>query len=204
MMAMQTSRRLPVILFAAALVVPCAVRMTASPATAWTAAQPGRDIWIAKAPKGNFQPLKDPNGLFTMEIPRRDWSIVPGAGVVVASVVNKKGDAAIVVEQAALKQALAPDDITDLFADLERELIVERQPKAADFQTRVLEDGGRKLVAVQFVRPGMTGMERVRQFSIPAGRRLYRVSCVASLGSYAANEIWFAHAVATFVTTATE
>jgi len=44
----------------------------------------------------------------------------------------------------------------------------------------------------------------VRQFSVPAGRRLYRISCVAALGSYAANEAWFAHAVATFVTTATE
>ena len=204
MKVMRTGRRLLVVLFAAAFIVPCVTLLVATPAAAQSGVQPGRDVWVAKAPKGNFRPLKDPSGLFTMEIPRRDWSIVPGAGAVVTSVVNKKGDAAIVIEQASLKQALAPDDITDLFADLERELVLEREPKATDFQTRVLEDGGRKLVAVQFVRPGMTGMERVRQFSIPAGRRLYRISCVAALGSYAANEAWFAHAVATFVTTATE
>jgi len=204
MMVTRIGARLLVILFAAAFIVPHVARLAAAPSAAQAGVQPGRDVWVAKAAKGNFRPLKDPNGQFTMEIPRRDWSIVPGAGAVVTSVVNKKGDAVIVIEQAALKQALAPDDITDLFADLERELVLEREPKATDFQTRVLDGGGRKLVAVQFVRPGMTGMERVRQFSIPAGRRLYRVSCVAALGSYAMNEPWFAHAVATFVVTATE
>ena len=185
---------------ASALAVACVAALAALPvASAQAPTQAVRDTWVARMPKAGVLSLKDPGGLFTMDYPRRDWTVVPGAGPIVATIVNKKGDAAIVIEQAVLKQPLAPADITELFAELELELVRERQPRATDFQSRVIGYEGRTLAALQFVRPGVTGMERVRQFSIPAGLRLYRVSCVAALGSFAANETWFAHAAATFL-----
>ncbi len=38
----------------------------------------------------------------------------------------------------------------------------------------------RRLVAVQYSRPGVLGSERVRQYSVPVGTELYRVTCISS------------------------
>jgi hypothetical protein len=154
--------------------------------------------WVARMPRGTTQPFKDPNGRFGFEVPRKDWLVVPGGGPIFVAIISKKGDAALFVERALLKQPLAPEDITELFAELEIELVKERVPNATDFQTQVIEVDGRKLVAVQYLRQGVTGPERVRQYSIPAGQHLFRLSCVASVGSFAAADRVFAHAAATF------
>ena len=161
------------------------------------AGQP-QSTWFGKASGGGTQTFKDPDGRFTFEFPKKDWMALPVGGPIVATVASKKGDAAIVVEHGWLKQPLAPSDITDLFAELEVEVIRERVPKATDFQTQIIDAGDQRIVAVQYVRQGLTGMERVRQDPIPAGRHLYRISGVAALVSFGSIERWFAHAAATF------
>lgn len=162
---------------------------------------PAQPSWFAKTPKASVQAFKDPDGRFTFEYPKKDWMAYPGGGPIVATVASKKGDAAIIVEHAWLTQPLAPSDITELFAELEVEVVRERVPKATDFQTQVIDAGEQRLVVVQYVRQGVTGMERVRQYSIPAGRHLFRISGVAALVTFGSVERWFAHAAATFAAT---
>ncbi len=133
------------------------------------AGQP-QSTWFGKASGGGTQTFKDPDGRFTFEFPKKDWMALPVGGPIVATVASKKGDAAIVVEHGWLKQPLAPSDITDLFAELEVEVIRERVPKATDFQTQIIDAGDQRIVAVQYVRQGLTGMERVRQVLDPRGQ----------------------------------
>jgi hypothetical protein len=114
---------------------------------------------------------------------------------------TKKGDAVVLVERSMLRQALEAADITDLFAQIETDAIKERQPKATDFQSKVLDAGDRRLVAVQYGRPGVLGSERVRQYSVAVGKQLYRVTCISSAAQFAAYDSVFSHIAASFTAT---
>ncbi len=156
------------------------------------------DSWYGRNPRLSVQSLQAPDGRFTLQYPKKDWLAVPGGGGVLLTLTERRVEATVAVEDKALNQPLAPDDITDLFAQLEIDAIKERQPKATDFQSRLLEAEGRKIVIVQFTRPGLKGPERVRQFSIPAGPHLYRVVCSSSPAQFAKYEPVFAHIAASF------
>jgi len=170
---------------------------TAAPLAAQPAKGPA-DPWYGRAAKLQFQPVKSADG-FQVEWPKKDWMLMPAAGSLSLVVVSKKGDALVVVERTALNQPLEPADITDLFAQLESDAIKERQPSAAELQSKVIDSGEQRLVAVQYSRPGMTGPERVRQYSLPVGKQLFRLTCVSAAGRFAAYEPVFAHMAATFV-----
>jgi hypothetical protein len=156
------------------------------------------DPWYVRAAKLEFQVSRGAEVAFQVEWPRRDWLALPGGGSLLLAFASKKGDAVVLIEQVALRQALDPNDLTDLFAQLETEAIKARHPGAADFESRVIEGGDRRLVAVQFSRTGVLGAERVRQYSLPVGKQLYRVTCAAAAGQFAAYEAIFAHVAATF------
>ena len=141
------------------------------------------------------------------EYPKKDWEIVPrpnttvipGATAPIVSVVQRKREAAVVVEQTRLHQPLALDDITDLFSQLETDSIRERQPQATDVKAKLVDvGGGRRLVILTYGRQGVGGPERVRQYSIPAGADLFRLTCVAAAGQFARYEAVFAHVAASF------
>ncbi len=140
------------------------------------------------------------------EFPKKDWEIVPrasaavvpGATAPIVSLVQKKRDAAVVIEQTRLHQPLAIDDITDLFGQLELESLRERQPQATDIRAKLVDASGRRLVILTYGRPGVSGAERVRQYSIPAGADLFRLTCVATAAQFARYEAVFAHVAATF------
>jgi len=171
--------------------------------TAPLAAQPAKgpaDPWLGRAAKLSVQPVKSPDGL-QLEWPKKDWMLLPAAGSASLVVAAKKGDALVVIERSTLNQALEPADITDLFAQLEGDVIKERQPSAAELQSKVIDSESQRLVAVQYSRQGTTGPERVRQYSVPVGKQLYRLICVSTAGRFAAYEPVFAHMAATFVAT---
>ncbi len=107
----------------------------------------------------------------------------------------------MLIERSTLRQALDPADITDLFAQIEIDAIKERQPKAADFQSKVLDSGARRLVAVRSSRPGVLGNERVRQYSVPVGTDLYRVTCISSAARFAVYDPVFSHIAASLTFT---
>ena len=97
-----------------------------------------------------------------------------------------------------LNQSLEAADITDLFAQIEIDAIKEQQPKAAEFQSKLLDAGQRRLVAVQYGRPGLLGRERVRQYSMPMGKYLYHVTCISSASQFGAYDRVFSHIAGSF------
>jgi hypothetical protein len=156
------------------------------------------DPWFARSTKIAFQPEKAPDAPVTIEVPKKDWMLLPSNGSVLLIAATRKGDAAVFVERSELSQPLEPTDITDLFAQIESDGIKEREPRATEFQAKVLDVGDRRLVAVQYTRPGVLGTERVRQYSLPLGKQLYRVTCASSAAKFAAYDPVFAHMAASF------
>jgi len=192
-------------LFVAAI----AVCGTGLPLSAQDAVSPAAAGEYGRAPKLEVQIYDSANRQIRLEYPKKDWevvprpaaAIIPGATLPIVSLVQRRRDAAVVVEQTKLHQALTLDDITDLFGQLEADSLRERQPQATDIRSRLVDAGGRRLVIVTYARPGVGGPERVRQYSIPAGADLFRLTCVAATSQFARYEPVFAHVAASFTVT---
>jgi hypothetical protein len=172
------------------------VVLLAVPAAGQTSPPAGSDPWYGRTSRVQFQALKVAGEGFQVEWPKKDWLVVP-SGSLALVLVSKKGDAAVVVQRSSLRQPLDPSDITELFAQLEAESIKEQQ-KVLDLQARVIDAGARRLVAAQYQRDGALGVERVRQYSVPAGKRLYRLVCISTAGQFLAFDPVFAHIAASF------
>ena len=164
-------------------------------------ASPGTDPWVSRAAKLQVRPQRSADAPLQVEFPTKDWMVLPSSGALVLAAASRKGDAVVLIERSTLRQALDPADITDLFAQIEIDAIKERQPKAADFQSKVLDSGARRLVAVQYSRPGVLGNERVRQYSVPVGTDLYRVTCISSAARFAVYDPVFSHIAASLTFT---
>jgi hypothetical protein len=165
------------------------------------AAVKAADPWLARTTKLQFRPQRAADALIQLDLPMKDWMVLPTSGALVLALASRKGDAVVLVERSALRQALEAEDITDLFAQIEVDAIRERHPKAADFQSKVLDLGARRLVAVQYGRPGVLGPERVRQYSVPIGGQLYRVTCISRAAVFAVYDPVFSHIAASFTLT---
>jgi hypothetical protein len=154
-----------------------------------------------RAAKLETQWFQGPTNRIRFEYPKKDWQVVPGGSSVIVTLAQKKGEAAVVVEQSRMNQALAPEDITDLFGQLEADLVKERQPGATDVQAKLVEAAGRRLVILTYGRKGVAGAERVRQYSIPTGIDLFRLTCSAGWAQFTKYEPVFAHLAASFAVT---
>jgi hypothetical protein len=165
------------------------------------AAAKAADPWVARTTRVQFQSQRAADAPAQLDFPKKDWMVLPSSGSVVITLASRKGDAVVVVERTAMRQALASEDITELFAQIEIDAIKERQPKAADFQSKVLASGDRRIVAVQYGRQGVLGAERVRQYSVPIGKELYRVTCISSAAQFALYDPVFAHIAGSFTAT---
>ena len=102
------------------------------------------------------------------------------------------------IEYLPLQLELAPSEIDDGFAQLETEPVVSRQVSVNGVGTRVMELEGRRAVVVDFSRQGVAGGERVRQYSLPFGKHLYRLVCSAPAGLFAKYERTFAAMAGSF------
>jgi hypothetical protein len=174
--------------------------MLAGAAPSWSAqaAAAKGDPWLAKNPKLQVRRQRAADAPAQLDVPAKDWNVLPSSGATLLILASKKVDAVVLVERSSLAMALEPADITDLFAQIETDAIKERQPKATDFQSRVLDLANRRLVAVQYGRPGVLGSETVRQYSVPVGRELYRVTCISRAAQFAVYEPVFSHIAASF------
>ncbi len=189
------------IVVVAALLTGTAAATPAPQRKAATVASPGTDPWVSRAARLQVQPQRSADAPLQVEFPTKDWMVLPSSGALVLAAASRKGDAVVLIERSTLRQALDPADITDLFAQIEIDAIKERQPKAADFQWKVLDSGARRLVAVQYSRPGVLGNERVRQYSVPVGTDLYRVTCISSAARFAVYDPVFSHVAASLTFT---
>ena len=80
----------------------------------------------------------------------------------------------MVVEQTKLQMALAPDDVTDLFSQLEADRLKETEPQAMGVQNKLFVLDDRRFTAVQLSRKGLRGTDvfastRFRSASISIG-----------------------------------
>jgi hypothetical protein len=159
------------------------------------------DPWIAPTATVQFQPQRAADAALQLDLPKKDWMVLPSNGSVLLMLASRKGDAVVLVERLVLNLPLEATDITELFAQIEIDAIKEQHPRAADFQSRVIDAGQRRLVAVQYGRPGVLGSERVRQYSMPIGKQLYHVTCISSAAQFAAYDPVFSHIAASFTAT---
>lgn len=156
-------------------------------------------MFFARARKPDFQAQKLPNGLGAYEAPKKEWVTRPGEGDALAVLSPRRGEAQVVFERTQLNQPLAVDDITDLFAELERDHQQERNPKATAFDVHLFRLGtGLRVAVVQFTRSGARGAERVRVYAYPVGRDLFRLICSAPADRFATYEPVFAHVAVSF------
>lgn len=165
-------------------------------AAAQAPAQP--DPLYGRNPRLQVRPLTAPDGRFSVEYPRSNWIVLPGGGNVVLSLAQRNGEALVQIRRATLKTTLAPEEITDLFAQIEVESLREQDPGAAGFESRLLDAGGRRLIIIQFSQPGLTGPTQVRQYSIPRGQELYRLICSAAAAVFPKYSAVFSHIAASF------
>jgi hypothetical protein len=166
-------------------------------------------VWLATATllaqKGGRTSLfTDPNRRYSVEFPSGwDWTVVEGASEPLSTFVHPKKEAAIVVERFRMKQVLAQADITDVFAQIETDVLKENQPRVSEVNARVITQGQKRLVQIDYKRPGIgepgkVEDERVRQFSFPIGGSLYRITCfslASQFGRYEAIFQWAAESL---------
>ena len=146
---------------------------------------------VAQAP--GYLLFTDPGNRFSVEFPKDwRWMIVAGSGEALVTFVEPKSAAAVVVERFRMKQPLAMDDITDVFVQIETDVLKENQPKASDVGGKVLMQGRRRAVVVDYSRPGLNEAERVRQYSYPVADSLYRITCMALNSQFKRYEATFA------------
>ena len=148
-----------------------------------------------------FQPLKDPNGRFVLEYPKKDWRVIPGGGSVLFTLAHKENEAAVVIEYERLDPPLAPEDITETFSNvIEVDEIKKRQPGASQFRPGIVTGPEGRQAQIDYLRTGLEGQERVRLISMPRGADLYRIICSAKVVHYAKYEAIFSHIVESFRT----
>jgi hypothetical protein len=141
-------------------------------------------LWTATplAQRGGYLLFTDPGKRYSVEFPKDwDWTVVEGAGEPLSTFVHPKREAAIVVERFRMRQALAQSDITEVFAQIESDVLKENQPRVMDVTARVVAQGQKRVVQIDYRRPGVgegkVEDNRVRQFSFPIGGSLYRITC---------------------------
>jgi hypothetical protein len=163
-------------------------------------------LWIAipLAQKAGANLFTDPSRRYSIEFPKGwDWTIVEGAGEALSTFVHPKKEAAIVVERFRMKLALSQGEITDAFAEFETDLLKENQPYVKEVNARVITQGPKRLVQIDYKRPGIgepgkVEDERVRQFSFPIGGSLYRITCfslASQFGKYESICQWAAESL---------
>jgi hypothetical protein len=148
--------------------------------------------------KGDRLLFTDPSRRYSIEFPK-DWrfSMIYGASEPIATFVQGKAEAAVVVERARLRQRLEARDVTDVFAQIEADVVKENQPGATDVAAKLTREEGRPIVVIDYTRETLGGRQRVRQYSIPAGTDLYRITCMAQLNTFARHEAVMAAMVST-------
>jgi len=143
-------------------------------------------VWLlvaasASAERPDYETFTDRQHRFAVEYPREwMWEVIAGSGEPMFIARQPKREAAVAVERIRLKQALAGDEITDVFEQVEMNILRENQPQSAEVKATIISTAsGRRLLVINYTRPGGAPNQHVRQYSYPVGKDLYRVTCMA-------------------------
>jgi hypothetical protein len=132
------------------------------------------------AQRPNYLLFTDPQKRYSVEFPKDwQWMMVSGSGEPLVTFVQPRKEAAVVVERYRMRVSLGRDQITDTFEKIETDLLKENQPRASDVASKTVTQNGRRLILIDYTRPGIDTRERVRQYSYPVGQDLYRITCMA-------------------------
>lgn len=166
------------------------------------------DPWYRLSAKPKDFVSTRPWNTFTVDLPK-DWQLAPGYSAMLLSAVEKtRGNqpaASIVVEQRSLVEPLTGQDVDEGLAELEVNDLKGRDPAGQDFKTEVKEVNGTRFVFVTYSRRGLNGMDSVVQYTIPTGKVMYRLVCIAPAAQLAQRyQAIFAHVAASFKATASQ
>jgi hypothetical protein len=149
-------------------------------------------LWASYASGQDVLKFNDPSDRFTVEFPRNwSWQIVAGAVEPIVTFIQPGGQSYVIIEHIHMNVPLAADQITDAFAEVESDVLKDNQPRATDVDAKMMMQGSRRVVVLNYRRPGLAEPERVRQYSFPLGRDLYRITCAAVATQFARSEQTF-------------
>jgi hypothetical protein len=121
------------------------------------------DEWIRKSAKLAVQRLLVPANRLSIDCPKKDWVVLPAGGTTLVRLAEKNGVALVELEHVALQQPLGPEEVTDLFAEIEADTIRQQHADATGFVSRLATVGQRRVAMLEYERPGTRAVERVRQ-----------------------------------------
>jgi hypothetical protein len=168
------------------------------------AQSPGQtDPWFRRSAKAGDFRARLPWNTFSIELPK-DWQLVTGYGTFLVTVAEERGNqpgAAIMLEHNVLVKPLSAADVNDGLAALEADFARLREQGGQNFEQQVKDVNKQRFILIQYVRPGISGMERVVVYAIPAGKVMYRLICIAPENQIAEKyQAIFAHVASSFKT----
>ncbi|MEO6236820.1 MAG: hypothetical protein ABIQ52_07440 [Vicinamibacterales bacterium] len=173
--------------------------------TALVRAQPRPEDWYGKLSKTkDFDAPKRFSGTFQIELPR-DWQLGPGHTGTVFLVVEKtkrfEQGAAIMLEYQSLQTVMEPSILPSVGAELLKD-VQARELGGSDFSQQVIRAvDGRFVIMIQYDRPSLAGAkDHVVQYSMPIGRTMYHLICIAPAAAIQKYRPIFAHTAASFAT----
>jgi hypothetical protein len=173
-----------------------------------TGSQAATAEWFGKSSKPrDFETPRLPWNSFTIELPK-NWQLLPGHnGVLLSAAEKTRSDqpaGVIMLEQMRLQDTLTAKDLSNATLTFEAASTKERDPAGTNFQQMIMQvSDGRRLIFIQYTRPGLYGPDRVTQYSVPAGLTLYRVICIAPDAQLAKYKPTCAHVAESFKPTIT-
>jgi hypothetical protein len=153
-------------------------------------------LGVFRGSKSDFKSFPDPGGRFQLEYPK-DWQPLAGVGDVLVTFFQKNREATVIVERFHMNQP--PGEIDDTFAQIQVEVLKERQAQVTDAVAKVVASNGSPVVMIDYSRPGLAGLERARQYSFPVGQELYRLNCSALATVFAKYDPMFVRIAASFM-----
>lgn len=179
--------------------------LAATPLAAQSASSSRADqaqAWYGKMGKPkDFDPPKVFSGTFQIELPK-EWQLAPGHTNTVFLVVEKtkrfQPGAAIALEYQSLQAAIDPSILANVGSELLKD-VQARELDGTGFTLQVLKAETRSLVLIQYDRPNLSGKkDHVAQYSIPMGRTMYHLICIAPSDELDKYRPMFAYAAASF------
>ena len=144
--------------------------------TSWTGA---RKLEVSTAsiskPPNNFTEFRDPARKFAL-LYHKDWKTVQSFGETVATFVQTKFEAVVVVERRIVPDAF--DTNSQAFLDTERRVLETRHPDAQGIKSGRVQEA-QKGVVFDFTRQRSGVAEQLRQYSFVVDTMLFRVTCIS-------------------------
>ena len=122
-----------------------------------------------------FQVFKDPAGRFELEIPAKEWQYMSSGGSSIAVFTHKDGPA-LYIDYVKLVGPLTPGEF-EVMPEMEIRWLKDRQPKAKDFKSEILETKFGRGVLIRYARVGAEP-ESIVHYSIPVVQDLFRLTGV--------------------------